>query len=86
MAVWTGPCVVTQAASSGPIRGAEQLPHVPFAARLLGGLLLGERLYARRKWPQKMIEYAHTLRTRLAVMLPASVDTNSGPVSSGNTT
>ncbi|SLA06050.1 Uncharacterised protein [Mycobacteroides abscessus subsp. abscessus] len=37
------------------------------------------------KWPQKMIEYAHRLRTRLALALPSSVGRKNGPDSAGNT-
>ncbi|SLJ76873.1 Uncharacterised protein [Mycobacteroides abscessus subsp. abscessus] len=33
-----------------------------------------------------MIEYAQTLRTRLAAVLPASVLRNSGPLSAGKIT
>ena len=38
------------------------------------------------KCPQKMIEYAQMLRTRLAVALAASVARNCGPVSAGKST
>jgi hypothetical protein len=38
------------------------------------------------KWPQKMIVNAHTLRIRLAVALPASVEGNRGRSAAGHST
>ena len=69
--------------AAGEVRRAEDLPVVPLPRVSLRVCSTENSCVPSGKCPQKMIEYAHTLRTRLAVMLPANTKGANGPASSG---